>query len=86
MLLQRWQRDEDMLRIMFNLCMIMPLTELKRFGNGFAGRADALAPPPPAPAARKKIYKVRKRQIDTSTNGDLVHGWGCLQLFVGVPA
>jgi hypothetical protein len=86
MLLQRWQMDQDMLRSMFNLCMIMPLAELTRFVNGLAGRAKALAPPPPVPAVRKEIGKGRKRQIDTFTNGIPVDGWGCLQLFLGMLA
>jgi hypothetical protein len=57
MLPQRWQMDEDTLSKIFGFFMIIPLVDLKRLVNGFAGRAEALAPPPLTPAARKEIYR-----------------------------
>jgi hypothetical protein len=57
MLPQRWQMDEDSQRKIFAVFMTVRLVDLKRLVHGFTGRAEALAPPPPTPAARKEIYR-----------------------------
>jgi Family of unknown function (DUF5681) len=78
MLPQRWQMDEDSQRKIFAVFMTVKLVDLKRLVHGFTGRAEALAPPPPTPAARKEIY----RGTNTSTRPLLkVYGYRSLAEF-----